>query len=303
MNFKSLADKREKFSIRKYKSIGAASAVVGILFLAGGRVQAAENVSSDANTETKDETVNLNSEADKSMNDESKPKVISEISVTETETKSAETTDTNNVTADKDQPSDKFKMTLRRSSDDVINENETVDEVNDKQESSASRASTKISDAATAEKTFDQVEAASVSAATDAKSVETTSLLTETTVKSVETANLPAETAETAETASNPVETISESNDTLEKDQLNNKFKMTLRRSSDNVVNENADTENKAETDSLAESKVESSAEGLARPTRSRRAKREVPADNRVLEAYVDDKTKKGYSSKWVTFC
>ena len=115
MNFKSLADKREKFSIRKYKSVGAASAVVGILFLAGGRVQAAENVQSDSNIDAKDEIVDKNVKADQTTTIESKPKV-SEIAVTETTTKPVETSN-RRVESDKDQPSDKFKMTLRRASD------------------------------------------------------------------------------------------------------------------------------------------------------------------------------------------
>ena len=118
MNFKSLADKREKFSIRKYKSIGAASAVVGILFLASGRVQAAETTPTDTNTQPKDETVNGKIETTKSK--------VGEIAVTETATKPAENTSTANA-ADKDQPSDKFKMTLRRSSDLTSTDTESVE--------------------------------------------------------------------------------------------------------------------------------------------------------------------------------
>ena len=41
MSFKNY-NKREKFSIRKYKSVGAASAVIGALFLAGGEVHASD---------------------------------------------------------------------------------------------------------------------------------------------------------------------------------------------------------------------------------------------------------------------
>ena len=125
MNFKSLADKREKFSIRKYKSIGVASAVVGILFLASGRVQAAETTLTDTNTQPKDETVNDKIETTKPLNVELQPKV-SEIAVTETAAKPAETTSTANV-ADKDQPSDKFKMTFRRASDLTLTDTESVE--------------------------------------------------------------------------------------------------------------------------------------------------------------------------------
>ena len=125
MNFKSLADKREKFSIRKYKSIGAASAVVGILFLAGGRVQAAETVAADSNDKSKDETVNDKIETTKPLTIELQPKA-SEVAVTETATKPAETTSTANA-ADKDQPSDKFKMTFRRASDLTLTDTESVE--------------------------------------------------------------------------------------------------------------------------------------------------------------------------------
>lgn len=126
LNFKLLADKREKFSIRKYKSIGAASAVVGILFLAGGRVHAAENVAADSSDKHRNETVDLNAEANKLMTTELKSKV-SEIAVTETETKPAETASKDNVSANKDQPSDKFKMVLRRASDSDSADTESVE--------------------------------------------------------------------------------------------------------------------------------------------------------------------------------
>lgn len=52
MNFNDY-NKREKFSIRKYKSVGAASAVIGALFLAGGAVQASdENLVNITNNST-----------------------------------------------------------------------------------------------------------------------------------------------------------------------------------------------------------------------------------------------------------
>ena len=126
MNFKSLADKREKFSIRKYKSIGAASAVVGILFLASGRVQAAETTPTDTNTQPKDETVNDKIETTKPLNVELQPKV-SEIVVTETAAKPVENESTSASAVEKDQPTDKFKMTLRRSSDLTSTDTESVE--------------------------------------------------------------------------------------------------------------------------------------------------------------------------------
>ena len=126
LNFKSLADKREKFSIRKYKSIGAASAVVGILFLASGRVQAAETTPTDTNTQTKDETVNDKIETTKPLNVELQPKV-SEIAVTETAAKPVENESTSASAVEKDQPTDKFKMTLRRSSDLTSTDTESVE--------------------------------------------------------------------------------------------------------------------------------------------------------------------------------
>ena len=47
-------NKRERFSIRKYKTIGAASAVIGTLFLAGGAVHASDenlvNITSNSTT-------------------------------------------------------------------------------------------------------------------------------------------------------------------------------------------------------------------------------------------------------------
>ena len=53
MSFKNY-NKREKFSIRKYKSVGAASAVIGALFLAGGAVHASDenlvNITSNSTT-------------------------------------------------------------------------------------------------------------------------------------------------------------------------------------------------------------------------------------------------------------
>ena len=73
---------------------------------------------------------------------------------------------------------------------------------------------------------------------------------------------------------------------------------MTLRRASDNVLNENDtnNTANKAEAESLSKPKVESAAtdsNDSARMTRSRRSKRDVSTDNRVLEAYVGYRSKK----------
>ena len=126
MNFKSLADKREKFSIRKYKSIGTASAVVGILFLASGRVQAAETTPTDTNTQPKDETVNDKIETTKPLNVELQPKV-SEIAVTETAAKPVENESASASAVEKDQPTDKFKMTLRRSSDLTSTDTESVE--------------------------------------------------------------------------------------------------------------------------------------------------------------------------------
>lgn len=126
LNFKSLADKREKFSIRKYKSIGTASAVVGILFLASGRVQAAETTPTDTNTQPKDETVNDKIETTKPLNVELQPKV-SEIAVTETAAKPVENESASASAVEKDQPTDKFKMTLRRSSDLTSTDTESVE--------------------------------------------------------------------------------------------------------------------------------------------------------------------------------
>ena len=137
MNFKSLADKREKFSIRKYKSIGAASAVVGILFLASGRVQAAETTPTDTNTQSKDETVNDKIETTKPLNVELQPKV-SEIAVTETAAKPVENESTSASAVEKDQPTDKFKMTLRRASDSDSVDTESVESKPKNDETSSS---------------------------------------------------------------------------------------------------------------------------------------------------------------------
>ena len=49
MSFKNY-NKREKFSIRKYKSVGAASAMIGALLFMGGVAHASEDVPTDAVT-------------------------------------------------------------------------------------------------------------------------------------------------------------------------------------------------------------------------------------------------------------
>ena len=131
MNFKSLADKREKFSIRKYKSIGAASAVVGILFLAGGRVQAAETVAVDSNDKPKDETVNDKIETTKPLTIELQPKA-SEVAITETAANLVENERASVSTVEKDQPTDKFKMTFRRASDEASNTNTAAESTGSK---------------------------------------------------------------------------------------------------------------------------------------------------------------------------
>ena len=118
MNFNQI-NKQEKFSIRKYKSVGVASAMIGTLFFlsSGSIVSAHESTPSneEAIVQPKNigDTVRSNTDADSSMPVELDHKV-SEAPVSETDAKSSETKD---ASSEKDQPIDTVRTTALRTSD------------------------------------------------------------------------------------------------------------------------------------------------------------------------------------------